>query len=165
MPNEPIICPECDAFMRLNHGRYGYFFSCCNYPTCTGTHAADAQGNPVGAPVDKLTRHLRGLVATEIHILSKQDSNLPKILKRRYRMLVHLFMAEKLGWNARGVECITSNFSAEQCERLLVCMKPLCTMDIIKWARQRGHWGKPRSLAQMPKMPGRTVHPNFRELR
>ena len=59
---EEVSCPECGASMHLQVSKFGHgkvFYSCSGAPFCSGAHAADRFGKPVGVPVDRNTKELR----------------------------------------------------------------------------------------------------------
>lgn len=56
-----LVCPDCNAYMTLKHGKFGYFYGCMAWPTtgCRGSVSADPFGVPRGAPVNEATRRAR----------------------------------------------------------------------------------------------------------
>jgi ssDNA-binding Zn-finger/Zn-ribbon topoisomerase 1 len=57
---KPLDCPECDGLLVLRESRYGPFYGCTRYPSCTAAHGAHkATGEPLGIPANKETKRLR----------------------------------------------------------------------------------------------------------
>ena len=54
-----VTCGDCNAPMALRKSRFGLFYGCTRYPTCTGSHGASADGTPNGKPANKETRRFR----------------------------------------------------------------------------------------------------------
>lgn len=56
-----VHCGECSAHMILKKSKFKnpYFYSCSNWPSCTGSHGAHPDGRPLGIPADKETKAAR----------------------------------------------------------------------------------------------------------
>lgn len=62
-----LICPDCGAKMVLRetskfkhkNGMNRKFYGCSNYPTCTATHGAHPNGDPLGIPGNSETKKAR----------------------------------------------------------------------------------------------------------
>lgn len=52
-------CPECGAQMVLRTSKFGLFYGCTQYPTCTSAHGAHKDGRPLGVPANKETKAAR----------------------------------------------------------------------------------------------------------
>lgn len=157
MENKILICPDCRANMRLSTGRFGYFYSCCNYPRCTTTHRADASGNPVGTPADKHTRHVRQLLRVEIDRMCKRHvRQIPEKMKQKYKALCFTFLGQTLPWTDRTRMCRPENFSFDECMNALVKLKGMNTHDLLKWAGKEGYWAtlEHKTTRSIPKYPG-----------
>jgi ssDNA-binding Zn-finger/Zn-ribbon topoisomerase 1 len=65
----PIITsPECGKKMILRNSRYGKFYGCSGWPSCTVKHGAHPNGKPLGVPANDETRKLR----IEVHQICGQ---------------------------------------------------------------------------------------------
>jgi ssDNA-binding Zn-finger/Zn-ribbon topoisomerase 1 len=109
IPQIILRCPECGANMYLKEGRFGPFFSCCRWPSCTGAHAAHANGTPMGIPADKETRRLRNLVHLHFDLLW-QEGGMTR--QEAYTWLQQIM-------NLTPEEAHIGRFTRDQCEQLI----------------------------------------------
>jgi ssDNA-binding Zn-finger/Zn-ribbon topoisomerase 1 len=165
--SEPIVCPECNAFMRLMHGRFGYFFGCSGYPACDATHPADKEGKPIGAVANSTTRKMRAFVLHEIRRLSGFGRKIPDGMKRRYERVIYHWLAANMPWERRGVECFVSHFSEAECARAMQLFRCYGLREILSWGRANGFWAKADNTATPAawKRPGASLHIHPREAR
>ncbi len=52
-------CANCGSKMQLRRSRFGLFYGCTQYPSCTGTHGAHPDGRPLGIPATDEVKRLR----------------------------------------------------------------------------------------------------------
>ena len=107
-----MICPECGADMILKKGKYNKFYGCVQWPECTGSHGAHADGTPLGIPANKETKAWRIKAHDAFDRLWKQDGMRRKKAYRKLAMSMGL--AEE--------DCHIGRFNIEQCEEVIkVC--------------------------------------------
>jgi ssDNA-binding Zn-finger/Zn-ribbon topoisomerase 1 len=69
----PVVCPECNAPMRLINGKYGLFYGCIKFPNCSGAHKAHPDGRPVGEPATKEVKDVRVRVHGLLNLIWNYD--------------------------------------------------------------------------------------------
>lgn len=127
-----LACPECGGELVLREGKFGKFYGCRSYPSCTGKmnlKVAEAQSN-----VDVSTQTMRVKAGKELTALTQSRgwSNLQASRWMREIM--------GLNWDEAKVNLLSS----KQCEILLAYIKmernPSTESEIamaMKKARQR----------------------------
>lgn len=114
----PVITCLCGAPMRERLGKYGRFWSCSTYPTCTVTIGAhQATGDPMGTPGDDATRKARIAAHSAFDELWRGKSS----RFRGRRSAAYQWLARAM--SLPGRECHIANFDAVQCWRVA----ELCT--------------------------------------
>lgn len=106
-----LACGDCGAAMvlRTQHSNGKPFWGCSRFPDCRGVHGAHPDGEPMGVPGDKETRHAR-IDAHRVFDAAWQARGLTK--KEAYRWL-----QEMLDLSDRQAHI--SRFNVDQCRRLI----------------------------------------------
>lgn len=134
MASMPVIsCPECDGWLCLKYGPYGWFYGCINYPGCRAKHGAHQhgklEGQPLGRPGDEFTRQCRMFAHNAFDRLWSDDPERDRrqssgeALRKRSR--AYLWLAAKMGLSK--AECHISLFDAET------------SMRVVQLCEQEGH--------------------------
>ncbi len=94
--------------MVLRDSKYGLFYGCTKYPTCSATHGAHKDGNPLGIPATKITKQAR-IAAHDVF---------DQLWKQR-----HMSRKEAYAWMQRAMglpsgEAHIGRFTVEQCDAL-----------------------------------------------
>lgn len=110
---ETLACPECGGTLTLKGSRFGPFYGCSGYPSCTVAMGAHPDGKPLGIPGDAATRLARIRAHEAFDALwSKREKG---SRKRAYR-----FLQKAMGLSEEA--CHIAMFDAAQCERVVeVC--------------------------------------------
>jgi len=59
LPPVKMACPYCGGSMRRRDSRYGLFYGCSGYPTCTATVGCHPDGRPLGTPANEPLKKAR----------------------------------------------------------------------------------------------------------
>lgn len=109
-----LSCPDCGGGMRLvPAGKFGPFYSCTNWPSCSGAHGMHPDGRPLGKPANAETRAARMRAHATFDRLWQ---NAPSKRRGRKRRRMYALLREFLGmtWD----ECHIANFDLETCNRV-----------------------------------------------
>lgn len=107
-----INCPECQGQLSLMSGKYGYFYSCNNYPACDVTQRCDQQTfKPKGIPVNNDTKKKQVEIFKRIKQLTDSGTYHSKSL--------HQYILEQMGTKKDWKYVYTTSLNTHECNQVL----------------------------------------------
>ena len=107
-------CPDCGASMVLRDGKFGKFYGCASYPTCTKTLPLGAATIPANAKTQAATKKALDTFLSS-HNMTKTQGK--------------LWLQDNLGINAEDAN--VAFFSDKQCEMVMAYLKVEDSIDSI----------------------------------